>query len=79
MGRVFSILNELLNGLVPELEELVVENFMKFSDFQSKKASGMMANTFPTNDEKGETHQMMMEIKSLLIASVCRIWRRASC
>ena len=75
MGRVFLILNELLNGLVPDLEELVVENFMKFSDFQSKEASGMMANTFPTNYEKGETHQMMMKIEPLLIASVCRFWR----
>ena len=32
-----------------------------------KKASGMIANDFPTNDEKDETHQMMMEIELLLI------------
>ena len=27
-----------------------------------KKASRMIANDFPTNDEKDETHQMMMEM-----------------
>ena len=36
------------------------------------KASGMMAIDFPTIDKKDETHQMMMEIEPLLIASVYR-------
>ena len=35
----------------------------------------MMSGDFPTIDEKGETHQMMMEIEPLLIASGYRIWK----
>ena len=38
-------------------------------EFQKKKATGTIANDFPTIDEKDETHQMMMEIEPLLIAS----------
>ena len=33
----------------------------------------MMSGDFPTIDEKDETHQMMMEIEPLLIASGYRI------
>ena len=40
------------------------------SDFQRKKASGMMAIGFLTIYKKDETHQTMMEIEPLLIASV---------
>ena len=40
------------------------------SNFPKKKASGKMANAFPTIDEKEETHKMMMETETLLITSV---------
>ena len=55
------------------------ENFAKLgdgnvSDFQKRKASGMMANDFPTNDEKAETHQMMIEMEPLLTASGYGTW-----
>ena len=59
-----------------ELEEILGGDFVKFdygniSEFQKKKASGTMSNDFPTIDEKDETHQTMMEIEPLLIASDC--------
>ena len=44
------------------------------SVFHQKKAIGMMTNVFFTIDEKDETHQTMMEIEPLLIASGCRTW-----
>ena len=39
------------------------------SDFQKEKKSGVLANDFPTIDEKDETHQVVMEIEQLLLAS----------
>ena len=45
------------------------------SEFQNKKASGMISNDFPKIDEKDETHQMMMEIEPLLIALGYPTWR----
>ena len=63
-----------------EVAEIVGEKFVKLgdgnvSDFQKKKASGTMANTIPIVDEIDETHQMMMEVEPLLIASGYRTWR----
>ena len=51
-----------------EIEEIVGDNFKKWgegniSEFQRKKAKGMMSSDFPTIDEKDETHQTMMEIE----------------
>ena len=34
-----------------------------------KKAKGIMSSNFPTIDEKNETHQLMLEIEPLLVAS----------
>ena len=67
-------------GSRDELEEIVGEDFMKLGDgniseFQKKKASGTMSNNFYTIDEKDETHQTMMEIEPLLIASGYRTLR----
>ena len=64
-----------------EIEELVGEDFVKWgegniSEMQKKKARGMMSSDFPTIDEKEETHQTMMEIEPLLIASGYRTWRK---
>ena len=36
----------------------------------------MMSSDFPKIDEKEETHQTMMEIEPLLIASGYRTWRK---
>ena len=63
-----------------ELEEIVGEDFMKWgegniSEFQRKKARKIMSSDFPTIDEKDETHQTMMEIETLLVASGYRTWR----
>ena len=45
------------------------------SEFQKKKARGMMSNGFTTIVEKEETHQTMMEIEPLLTAWSYRAWR----
>ena len=63
-----------------ELEELVGEDFVKWaegniSEFHKKKARGIMSSDFSTIDEKDETHQTMMEIEPLLVASGYRTWR----
>ena len=50
-------------------------DYGNISEFQKKKASGTMSNDFPTIDEKDETHQTMMEIEPLLIASDYRTWK----
>ena len=68
------ILREVPERSRDEIEEIVGEDFVKWeegniSNFQRKKAKGMMSSDFPTIDEKDETHQTMMEIKPLLIAS----------
>ena len=65
-----EILNKILRA-VPErsrdeLEKIVGQRFVKFcdgnlSDFQNKKASGMMAIDYYTIDEKYELHQLMIE------------------
>ena len=47
------------------------------SDFQKKKASGMMATDLPIIDEKDKKHQIMMEIEPLLIASGYRTLRNS--
>ena len=62
-----------------ELEEIIGEKLAKLgdgnvSDFQKKKASGKVANDFPTIDERDETHQMIVEIDPLLIALGYRTW-----
>ena len=79
VSRMSETSHELLTKIlwaVPErsrdrLKEIVGENFVKLGDgnvsnFQKKKASGMMANDFPTIDEKDEIHQMTMEKEPLL-------------
>ena len=63
-----------------ELEEIVREDFVKWgegnlSEFQKKKAKGIMSSDFTTIDEKDETHQTMMEVEPLLVASGYRTWR----
>ena len=63
-----------------ELEEIVGEDFLSWgegniSEFQKKKARGMVSSDFRTLDEKDETHQAMMEIEPLLVASGYRTWR----
>ena len=50
-------------------EEFVVKwGQGNISEFQKKKASGMMSSDFSTIDEKDKTHQTMMEIEPLLVA-----------
>ena len=68
--RFFECLTK-IRWTVPErsrddLKEIVGQYFVKMSDgnvsdFQKKKASGAMANHFPKNYEKYETHQVMVE------------------
>ena len=55
------------------LTKIMGEDFVKWgegniSEFQRKKAKGMMSSDFPTIDEKVGTHQTMMEIEPILIA-----------
>ena len=80
LSRMSEKSHELLTkilGAVPEsswddMEEIVGEDFVSernISEFQRKKAD------FPTIDEKDETHQMMMKIEPLLIATSYRTWR----
>ena len=62
------------------LEKKVGKDFVKLGDgniseIHKKKASGTMSNDFSTTDERKETHQMMMEIEPLLIASGYRTRR----
>ena len=62
------------------MEEIVREDFVKWgegniSNFQRKKAKGMMSSNLPTIGDEHETHQTMMEIEPLLIASGYRIWK----
>ena len=45
------------------------------SEFQKKKAKGIMSSDFRMMDEKDEMHQTMMEIEPLLVASGYRTWR----
>ena len=50
-----------------EMEEIVGEDFVEWgegniSEFQRKKAKGIMSSDFPTIREKDEMHQTMMEI-----------------
>ena len=63
-----------------EMEEIVGEDFVKWgegniSEFQRKKAKGIMSTDFSTIDEKDEAHQTMLEIEPPLIASDCQTWR----
>ena len=57
-----------------KIEEIVGGDFVNWgegniSEFQRKKAKGMMSSNFPTIDQKDEMHQTMIEIEPLLIAS----------
>ena len=45
------------------------------SEFQKKMARGIMSSDFPMIDEKDETHQTMIKIEPLLVASGYRTWR----
>ena len=82
--KVHELLTKILRA-VPErsrdkLEEIGGENFVKWgdgnvSDFQKKKASGMMANDFRRSDEKDETHPMMLKVEPLLTVLDYRTWR----
>ena len=63
-----------------ELEEIMGEELKKWgegniSEFQKKKARGIKSSDFRTKDEKDETHQSMMEVEPLLVASGYRNWR----
>ena len=82
LSRMSERSNELLRNILraaPErsrddLEEIVGEDFVKcgegnISEFQKKKARGILSSDFPTIDEKDETHQTMMETEPLLVAS----------
>ena len=57
-----------------ELHDVVSEEFMRLSEgnvseFQKKKASGVLPTEFPTMDEKDDVHRIMMEVEPLLGAS----------
>ena len=63
-----------------ELQDVVGENFMRLSDgnvseFQKKKASGVLPTEFPTIDEKDYLHRTMTEVELLLGASSYRTRR----
>ena len=45
------------------------------SDFKKQKASGALLAKIPAADEKDESHQLMMEVKTLLEASGYRTWK----
>ena len=56
------------------LQDIVGKNFMRLSEgneseFQKKKASGVLSAAFPTIDEKEDVHRIMTEVKPLLGAS----------
>ena len=63
-----------------DLQEIVVENFMKLgegnvSEFQKKKASGVLPTEFTTIDEKDDVHRIMTEVEPLLGTSGYRTRR----
>ena len=62
------------------LQDIVGKNFMRFSEgneseFQIKKASGVLSTEFPTIDEKDDVHRIMTEMEPLLGASGYRTRR----
>ena len=57
-----------------DLQDVVGENFIRLSEgnvseFQKKKASGVLPTEFPTIDEKDDVHRIMAEVEPLLGAS----------
>ena len=57
-----------------ELQDIVDEDFMRLSvgnvsEFQRKKASGVLPTEFPTIDEKDDVHRIITEVEPLLGAS----------
>ena len=57
-----------------EMQAMVVEDFMRLSEgnvseFQKKKASGVLPTEFPTLDDKDDVHRIMTEVEPLLGAS----------
>ena len=75
-----KILRAVLERSRDALEKIGGKNFVKLldgnvSEFQKKKAGGMIAKVFFTINVKDETHKMMMEIEPLLMALDYRTWR----
>ena len=77
IDQLFSVPKcvRLLRMSEKSIELLTASSNELISEFQRKKAKGMMSSEFPTVDEKDETHQTMTEIEPLLIASGYRTWR----
>ena len=88
LSRISERSHELLRKIlraVPErprdeVDEIVGEDFVKWgegniSEFQKKKAKRKTSSNFPTIDKKDETHQALIEIQPLLVASGYRTWR----
>ena len=64
-----------------EMQDVVGEEFMRLSEgnvseFQKKKASGVLPTEFPTMDEKDDVHSIMMEVELLLGGSWYRTRRK---
>ena len=62
------------------MKVILGKNLMKLSeenqsDFKKQKASGALLSKIPATDEKDESHQLMMEVKTLLEASGYRTWK----
>ena len=73
--RSYDLLTKIIRAVPKrsegELQDIVGEDFMRLnegnvSEFQGKKASGVLATEFPTIDEKDDVHRIMTEVKPLL-------------
>ena len=76
--RSYELLTKIIRAIPKksegELQDVVGENFMslsegKVSEFQKKKASGLLSTEFPTIKEKDDVHRIITEVKPLLGAS----------
>ena len=75
-----KIIRAVPNRSEGELQDVVGENFMRFSEgnvseFQKNKASGVLPTECPTIDEKEDVHRIMTEVEPLLGASGYRTRR----
>ena len=72
-----KIIRAVPNRSEGELQDVVGEDFMRLSEgnmseFQKKKASGVLPTEWPTIDEKDDIHRSMTEVEPILGASAYR-------
>ena len=77
LAKIFRAVPKRSEG---ELQDVVGEEFLRLnecnvSEFQKQKASGALPTEFPTIEEKGYLHRILMEVEPLLGASGYRTRR----